>query len=187
MIIKLPREETKAVSGVLDIRKNEKEDFMRSQRNSRRSDNWLTYGLGGLAIVLLGLTQGVPMLVTFGVIEPLNIQFSDQAILSALLYAYLIPALGIWLYARIARHHDVRWFSGWNIFMVMSVYAIAAYIADSLDHPVMAHAVLDPLFWIATHWLAAAAALTILVGFIAVTWAFHHKTYTNPETVEVLK
>ena len=160
---------------------------MNTQRDSRRSDSWVTFGLGGLAIVLLGLTQGIPVLVTFGVIEPLNIRFSNQAVLSMALYAYLVPAIGIWLYARIARHHDVRWFSGWNIFMVMVVYAVTAYVADLLGHPAMSRAALWPLFWIATHWLAAAAALIVLIGFIAVTWAFQHKSHTNSETVEALK
>ncbi|MDX2775884.1 hypothetical protein PV379_00745 [Streptomyces caniscabiei] len=160
---------------------------MKTQRASRRSDNWVTFGLGGLAIVLLGLTQGIPMLVTFGVIKPLNVKLSDQVILSMALYAYLIPAIGIWLYARIARHHDVRWFSGWNIFMVMAVYAVTAYVADSLGHPAMSRAALWPLFWIATHWLAIAAVLLALIGFTAVTWAFRHKSHINPETMEVPK
>lgn len=160
---------------------------MSNQRDSRRSDNWVTFGLGGLAIVLLGLIQGIPMLVTLGVIEQGNVRPSNQAVLSMALYAYLVPAIGLWLYAKIARHHYVRWGNGGNILFISAAYLGGALIADYHGHPAMVRAALDPLFWVATHWQATAAALIVLIGFIAVTWAFQYKSHTNPETVEILK
>lgn len=184
----MPCKEPKAGSRVLDIRKNEKERLLVSdQRDSRRSENWLTYGLGGLAIVLLGLLQGVPLLVTFDIIEPLHFTLSDQALLSVLLYGMLIPAVGVRVWAGLQRHHHIKWCSIPTIVNCIVVYSAVAYGWSINGSSILMDAALHPIFWVASNFLSVATWTLSIVTALAIVRSLRRYDFWAPPGLSELR
>jgi hypothetical protein len=184
----LPCKEPKAGSRVLDIRKNEKERLLVSdQRDSRRSDNWVAYGLGGLTIVLLVLIQGVPMLVTFGVIEPLHYTLSNQAFLSCALYGALTIAIGVRIWAGLQKHNHIRWCSIPTIVNYIVVYSAVAY-GWSVNHSsILMDAVLHPILWVASNFLSVATWTLSVAAAISIIRSLRRYNFWAPPGLNVLR